>query len=59
MPNQEATTIAVKLIDNLFCQYAVPEQLHSDMGAQFKSKVIQAISKLLGINSHYTIPSTK
>ena len=40
----------------MFCRYAIPEQLHSDMGAQFESKVIQAISKLLGINKSHTTP---
>ena len=54
IPNQEATTVAVKLIDNMFCRCPLPEQLHSDMGAQFESKVIQAISKLLGINKTHT-----
>ena len=53
IPNQEATTVAVKLTDNIFCR---SEQIHSDMGAQFKSKVIQAISKLLGINKSLTTP---
>jgi len=56
IPNQEATTVAVKLIDNMFCRYTIPEQLHSYMGAQFKLKVIQAISKLLGINKTHTTP---
>ena len=33
IPNQEATTVATKLIDNMFCRFGIPEQLHSDMGA--------------------------
>ena len=57
IPNQEATTVAVKLIDSMFCRYSIPEQVHSDMGAQFESKsIIQAISKLLGINKTHTTP---
>ena len=56
IPNQEATTVAVKLIDSMFCRYSIPEQLHSDMGAQFESKIIQAISKLLGVNKTHTTP---
>ena len=57
IPNQEATTVAVKLIDSMFCRYSIPEQLHSDMGAQFESKIILAISKLLGIDKTHTTPS--
>ena len=56
MQYQEATTVAVKLIDSMFCRYSIPEQVHSDMGAQFESKIIQAISKLLGINKTHTTP---
>ena len=40
IPNQEAITIAGKLVDNMFCHFGLPEQLHSDMGAQFESKVV-------------------
>jgi len=36
IPNQEATTVAHQLI-NMFCHFSLPEQLHSDMGAQFES----------------------
>ena len=56
IPNQEATTVAVKFIDNMFCRYSLSEQIHSDMGAQFELKVIQAMSKLLGINKTHTTP---
>ena len=34
----------------------VPNQLHSDMGAQFESQTIQEISKILGINKTHTTP---
>ena len=30
IPNQEASTIAQKLVDQLFCRFSPPEQLHSD-----------------------------
>ena len=32
IPNQEASTVAVKLVDEIFLRFAVPEQLHSDQG---------------------------
>ena len=32
IPNQEATTVARKLTDELFFRFSPPEQLHSDQG---------------------------
>ena len=40
IPNQEATTVAKKLTDELFFRFSPPEQLHFDQGRQFKSTVI-------------------
>ena len=37
IPNQEAVTIAGRLVDEIFLRFSVPEQLHSDQGAQFES----------------------
>ena len=30
IPNQEAVTVANKLVDEVFMQFSIPEQLHSD-----------------------------
>ena len=38
IPNQEATTVAKKLVDEVFCRFSPPEQLHSDQGRQFESE---------------------
>ena len=35
--NQEATTIASKLVTEIFLRFSPPEQLHSDQGRQFQS----------------------
>ena len=37
IPNQEATTIANKLTQELFFRFSLPDQLHSDQGRQFES----------------------
>ena len=37
IPNQEAMTVARKLVDEMFCRFSPPEQLHSDRGGQFES----------------------
>ena len=38
--DQEATTVAKKLVDEFICRFSVPHQLHSDQGRQFESKLI-------------------
>ena len=47
--NQEAGTVAKKLVDQLFCRFSPPEQLHSDQGRQFESQLLQEICALLKI----------
>ena len=52
IPNQEAVTVAEKLVDNFFCRFSTPEQLHSDQGRQFEAE----ICKLLHIDKSRTTP---
>ena len=40
IPNMEATTIVRKLINEFFCHFGMPEQLHPDQGKQFESKLL-------------------
>ena len=56
IPNQEATTVAGKLVDNMFCHFGLPQQLHSDMGAQFKSRVVREMCSMLHIKKTHTTP---
>ena len=49
IPNQEAITVAQKLVDELFCRFSPHEQLHSDQGRQFESTLIKEICSLLHI----------
>ena len=37
LPNQEAVTVATKLVEEVICRYVVPEELHSDQGSNFES----------------------
>ena len=57
IPNQEATTVATKLIDELFCCFAIPDCLHSDQGRQFESEIIAHVCKLLNIEKSRTTPT--
>ena len=56
IPNQEATTVATKLINELFCRFSIPEQLHYDQGRQFESEIIAQVCKLLKIEKTRTTP---
>ena len=54
--NQEAATVAQKLVDEIFCRFSTPEQLHSDQGSQFESQLISEICKIMNINKSHTTP---
>ena len=56
IPNQEATTVARKLVTELFCRFSPPEQLHSDQGRQFESELVHEVCKVLGISKSRTTP---
>ena len=56
MPNQEGKTVAKKLVDEVFCNFSLPNQLHSNQGRQFESDVIQEICTLLQIRKMRTTP---
>ena len=54
LPHQEAKTVAKKLVDEVFCRFSPPNQLHSDQGRQFESDAIQEICPLLQIRKTRT-----
>ena len=54
IPDQEARTVATKLVDELFCRFSVPEQLHTDQGKQFESHLIEEICGILKISKTRT-----
>ena len=56
IPNQEASTVSKVLIDQWFCRFSTPEQLHSDQGRQFESELLAEICKVLGIRKSRTTP---
>jgi len=56
LPNQEAITVANKLVDEVFLRLGVPEQLHSDQGRQFELKLLSEVCRLLQIHKTRTMP---
>ena len=56
MPNQDAATVAEKLVSNSICHFSIPHELHSDQGTNFESKVFAEICKVLDIEKFHTTP---
>ena len=54
--NQEASTVATKLVEDIFLWFSVPEQLHYDQGRQFEAHLITEICTLLHIHKTRTTP---
>jgi len=56
IPNQKAIIVAQKLVDQLFCRFSPPEQLHSDQGKQFESALLHEVCNILGMKKSRTSP---
>ena len=54
LPNQEATTIASVLVDQLFCRYGCPSVIHSDQGRNFEANLMKDIFHHLDIKKTRT-----
>ena len=42
-PNQEATTVAEKLVSEFVCRFGILRKIHSDQGSNFESKVMTEV----------------
>ena len=56
MPNQEAHTIAEKLIREWISRYGVMKQLHTDQGRSFENEVMRELTDMLRIKKTRTTP---
>ena len=56
IPNQEAKTVARVLVEQVFCRFGVPTELHSDQGRNFESNVFKGCCDLLGVRKTRTTP---
>ena len=48
--------MAKEPVDEMFCRFSPPEQLHSDQGRQFESELLKEICTLLHIRKTRTTP---
>ena len=56
MPDQEAITIVKVFVREFVSRYSVPNQIHTDQGAQFESKLFQDLCEYLGVDKTSTTP---
>ena len=49
IPNQEIKTVAQKLLNEMFFCFSLPDQILSDQGRQFESKMMEELCKLIQI----------
>ena len=54
IPNQEAVTVATKLVQEFFSRFGVPRQIHTDQGRNFESNLFQEICRMLNIDKTRT-----
>ncbi|XP_058864420.1 uncharacterized protein LOC131706752 [Acipenser ruthenus] len=56
LPDQEAETVAEALLEGFFSRFGVPQELHSDQGRNFESRVFAGMCRRLGIKKTRTTP---
>ena len=56
LPNATAETVATALDERVFCYFGLPEQLHTDQGAQFESQLMTELCTLWGVRKTHTTP---
>uniref|UniRef100_A0A3Q3NHK6 Gypsy retrotransposon integrase-like protein 1 n=1 Tax=Mastacembelus armatus TaxID=205130 RepID=A0A3Q3NHK6_9TELE len=56
VPDQSAATSARVLVDGMFTRFGVPEELHSDQGRNFESRVFGEVCQRLGVRKTRTTP---
>ena len=57
-PNAEhgAATVARIMVDEVFARFGIPDQIHSDQGGQFESRLFAEMCELLEIDKTRTTP---
>jgi len=56
IPDASAPTVARALDQHVFCYFRLPEQIHTDQGAQFQSQLIKVLCRVWGVNQSRTTP---
>lgn len=56
LSNMRAATVAEALVNEVISRHGVPLELHTDQGRNFDSRLLKALSSLLGIHKTRTTP---
>ena len=56
IPDATASTVARALEEKVFCYLGIPEQLHSDQGAQFDGSLMHELCDIWGVEKSRTTP---
>ncbi|KAK2922219.1 hypothetical protein Q8A73_001704 [Channa argus] len=56
VPDMTATTAAQRLVEDMFSRFGVPEELHSDQGRNFESRLFAKVCQRLGVRKTRTTP---
>uniref|UniRef100_A0A3P9LUG1 Gypsy retrotransposon integrase-like protein 1 n=1 Tax=Oryzias latipes TaxID=8090 RepID=A0A3P9LUG1_ORYLA len=56
VPDQSATTTAKYLVEGMFTRFGVPNELHSDQGRNFESRLFAEVCKSMGVRKTRTTP---
>ena len=54
LPDATASTVAPKLVNEFVCRFGVPQELYSDQGTNFESKVFSEMCRVWGITKTRT-----
>ena len=57
IPDEQAQTVAQKLVEEFVCRYGVPKEIHSDQGRNFESNLFKEVCKLIGAKKTRTTPN--
>jgi len=56
IPDALAPSVARALDQQVFCYFSLPEQIHTDQGAQFQLQLMSDLCKFWGVNQSRTTP---
>ena len=56
MPNLEAATVTKIIMEEVVARFGVPNEIHSDQGRQYESKIFSEMYRLLHIHKFRTTP---
>ena len=56
IPDATAPVVAADLDERVFCFMGLPEQIHTDQGAQFEPQLMTELCQLLGVDKTRTTP---